>query len=169
VFVTKQGLVKVFDFGVAHAVAEFGHKEGHHEKSKFDPHTLGALTPAYASVELLKGGQPVEQDDIYALACITYELFTGEHPFKRFNADVAQYKKLKPKRIKSLSLQQWFALKKALSFNRVDRTTTVYEFSWDMTQTKKSLWPKRIVIIALLLAGVLICAKYYFEYGLLAY
>ena len=53
----------------------------------FDPGSLGALTPAYASPEMLEHREPDPRDDIYALGCITYELLTGKHPFDRHARD----------------------------------------------------------------------------------
>ena len=44
------------------------------------------MTPAYASREMLLGMDPDPRDDIYALACVAYELFAGQHPFDRRTA-----------------------------------------------------------------------------------
>ena len=52
-FITKEGVMKVLDFGIARAVKAPGAAEG--ETTIFDPGKLGALTPAYASVEMLEG------------------------------------------------------------------------------------------------------------------
>ena len=79
IFVTHSGLAKVFDFGIARAVAkaEQGDVTEVEDKTVFDAGNLGALTPAYASLEMLEGDPPDVRDDIYALGCITYELFAG--------------------------------------------------------------------------------------------
>ena len=36
----------------------------------FDPGTLGALTPTYASCEMIEGLEPDPRDDVYAMACV---------------------------------------------------------------------------------------------------
>lgn len=163
VFVTRQGVVKVFDFGIARAVARVDQEIHHHDKSIFDPHTLGALTPTYASVEMLCGARPTAQDDIFALACVAYEMFSGVHPFDRIPADQAMARKFRPKRIMALSRKQWKILKSALSFKRQDRINTVHDFIWDFTHTKKSPWLKRITAVLVIVAGVLVYFQYFHE------
>lgn len=163
VFVTQQGVVKVFDFGIARAVARADQEIHHHDKSIFDPHTLGALTPTYASVEMLGGARPTAQDDIFALACVTYEMLSGVHPFDRIPADEAMARKFRPKRIRVLSGPQWKILKRALSFKRQDRTNTVHDFIWDFSHTKKSPWPKRITVVLVLVAGAFAYFQYFYE------
>jgi len=179
VFITKSGATKVFDFGIARAVASVD-KHGNHldnttfnlkamqqvdktilhnDKSLFDPDTFGALTPAYASLEMLQGLPPSRQDDIYALAVVTYEMLSGQHPFQRLNAEEAAARKLKPKRIKSISRQQWLALKKGMAFRREHRTLTVQTFYTDLTEVKKSIWKTPVTVAAVLA----ISAGVYFE------
>ncbi|WP_415896076.1 protein kinase domain-containing protein [Neptuniibacter sp. PT34_22] len=121
-----QNTIKVFDFGIARAA-----KEG--QADTFDAGELGALTPNYASPEMLEGVfQADPKDDIYALACITYELLTGKHPFtekgKKVPADQARDKGLAPAPIKSLKRKQWKALKQGLSFDPALRTHSVDQF-----------------------------------------
>jgi len=162
IFVTNSGVTKVFDFGVARAVAQVDRQVQHHDKSIFDPETLGALTPAYASQEMLHGANPTMQDDVYALGCVVYEMFAGHHPYNRVQADIAMEQKLKPKRIKSLSKQQWNALKKTLEFKRELRTSSVYEFLWDFTHEKKSPFKKWLAITALIAIGVGVYWQYFY-------
>ncbi|HEY9052476.1 MAG TPA: bifunctional serine/threonine-protein kinase/formylglycine-generating enzyme family protein [Gammaproteobacteria bacterium] len=130
VFVTSRGISKVFDFGIARAVAQIEHLEEQtsEDKTLFDAGNLGALTPAYASLEMLEGKTPDVRDDIYALGCVAYELFTGEHPFNKIPADEAERKKLKPKRITTITKRQWQAIEKALAFRRENRTESIDEF-----------------------------------------
>ena len=60
------------------------------ETTVFDPGELGALTLAYATIEMFEGVEPDPRDDIYAMAIIAYQLFTGKHPYGRKNAPKAQ-------------------------------------------------------------------------------
>jgi hypothetical protein len=57
--------VKVIDFGIARV---FQKTERTPDATVFDPGSLGALTPAYASPEMLEQREPDPRDDIYALA-----------------------------------------------------------------------------------------------------
>ena len=139
VFVTTEGIAKIFDFGIARAVANIDRHTGkEQDQTVFDAGGLGALTPAYASREMLLGKTPDIRDDIYALGCVAYELFSGEHPFNRLPADEAYNKKLKPKRISDISKRQWKVIEAALSFKREDRIESVDTFYRQLTFKRKS-------------------------------
>jgi eukaryotic-like serine/threonine-protein kinase len=125
VFVTDTAEVKVIDFGIARVIQR---PEEESEATVFDPGSLGALTPAYASPEMLEHREPDPRDDIYALGCITYELLTGKHPFDRVPAMQAKSAGMKPQRPEHLGNKQWKALKAALAFERDARTPSVTQF-----------------------------------------
>ena len=157
IFVSKQRNAKVFDFGIARAVAEAEQEEQHEHpvsvqkkpyrqedldasaspKTIFDAGTLGALTPAYASLEMLNLESPDIRDDVYALGCVAYEMFSGKHPFNKLPADQAYQKKLKPKVIKSIPKKEWLAIESALRFKREERTTSIQEFITAFRKEKK--------------------------------
>ena len=162
IFVNTKGTAKVFDFGIARAVAKAEHREdSHDDRTVFDAGNLGALTPAYASLEMLEGKTPDVRDDIYALGCIAYELFTGEHPYNRVHADEAKRQKLKPKRIPGLTKRQWRAIERALAFDRENRTESVEAFWEEITRKEGHLG--KIVFGILLLAVVAGGAYYQFK------
>ena len=128
VFYTTDKTVKVLDFGIARAVQNPGTAaEGRHQ-TVFDPGSLGALTPAYASYEMLTGEVPAKSDDVFAAALVAYELFTGKHPFGQKPADEAVEIELKPERIRGLSIGQWRAMRMGLALKQADRTETIEEF-----------------------------------------
>ena len=150
IFVTKKGVTKVFDFGIARAVAKAEHYDDNPEdRTVFDAGDLGALTPSYASAEMLNGLEPDVRDDIYALGCVAYELFTGAHPFSKVPADEAERQKLKPKRINHISRRQWKAIEKALAFKREDRVESVKEFLRLMSETDSSLKIPATIFVAI--------------------
>jgi serine/threonine protein kinase len=130
IFITDSG-VKVLDFGIARITADTQHVDD------FDAGTLGAITPAYACLEMIENQAPDQSDDVYAAAIIAYELLTGEHPFDRKSADQALSENLKPKKIKQISNRRWKALKSALEFRRKDRTSTINALLTNLTQKKK--------------------------------
>lgn len=159
IFVSNSGVAKVFDFGIARAVAKAEHRdESPDDRTVFDASNLGALTPAYASLEMLEGETPDVRDDIYALGCITYELFTGEHPYNRMHADEAQRQKIKLKKIPELTKKQWRALERALAFKREDRTESVEIFWQEITQ--KNTHKGKIVFAVILMLGLAAGAFY---------
>ncbi len=131
VFLTLDNTIKVFDFGIARAAKRPDNVEG--ETTMFDAGTLGALTPAYASCEMLDGEEPDARDDIYALACVAYELFSGKHPFNKLSATQARDNKLQPAPIKGLSRRQMRGLLRGLAYSRAQRTPSVDKFLDDLS------------------------------------
>jgi len=149
-FLTRDGTVKVFDFGIARATKVAGDADG--EKTLFDAGELGALTPAYASYEMLEGEEPDARDDIYALACVAYELLTGQHPFNKLPANQAKEKGLTPAPVKGLSRRQWKGLLRGLAFDRKDRSPDVDTFLAEIARRKIG----RSVIVGAVASALLI-------------
>jgi len=114
VMVTRDGSPKVFDFGIARAGKHLGDATG--EQTVFDAGTLGALTPAYASLEMIQGKEPTPSDDIYALGCVAFELLTGKHPFDKVSAEVAMREGRKPPPVPGLTKRQYQTLCDAIAF-----------------------------------------------------
>lgn len=137
-FVTRTGAIKVFDFGIARAAKRQGEQDETGTKTLFDPGTLGALTPAYASCEMIDGLEPDPRDDVYALGCVAYELLTGKHPFDRKPATVAREAKLKPKPVRGLTGRQWRGLRRSLAFDRSVRSASALKFLEEISPEKRS-------------------------------
>jgi serine/threonine protein kinase len=152
-FITEDNRIKVLDFGIARAAPSQVERG---EKTIFDAGQLGAISPAYASLEMLQGGQPDPRDDIYALACVTYELLTGHHPFNRIDAAKAAAQRLQPAPVRGLSRTQWHGLRRGLAFERDARTPTVAEFVKDLTQKsgRPLMWKSLAAAILLVALGV---------------
>lgn len=151
VILTDSGGVKVIDFGIARV---FQKAEEEADVTVFDPGSLGALTPAYASPEMIEGREPDPRDDIYALACMTYELLTGHHPFNRMSAVQARDAGLRPQRPARLGFRQWRALRCALAFDRNARTASVEQFLHEMgASTPRRSSMTVVVVLAVLVLG----------------
>ncbi|MGH8282532.1 MAG: protein kinase domain-containing protein, partial [Gammaproteobacteria bacterium] len=156
-FITSEGTVKLLDFGIARASKTRRDATG--VTTIFDPSELGALTPAYASLEMFDGDDPDPRDDIYALACVSYELLTGKHPFNKLSAPKVLEKGLRPAPIAKLSKRQNRALLNALAITREDRMPTVEQF-WDGLRLRKSrIFQYGPIIVVILIILVLLGYK----------
>lgn len=161
VFVTTKGVAKVFDFGISRAVAIADHGDDNPEdKTIFDAGSLGALTPAYASLEMLLGKEPDYSDDVYALGCVAYEMLTGSHPYNKVPADEAEKQGLKPKRIPNIKKYQWKAIEKAIALRRENRTPSIEKFLGDISP--KLTKPNRLVPILALLVTAAVTTYFVF-------
>jgi serine/threonine protein kinase len=152
-FLTSGGVVKVFDFGIARAARTGNQASG--TVTLFDAGTLGALTPAYASCEMIEGLEPDVRDDVYAIACVAYELLTGKHPFDRKSAEQARAAGMVPVRPPGLSRGQWAALRRGLAFKRENRSASTIELLNGLLPPKRS--PSVYIgAAAVVLAGVVV-------------
>ncbi|MDH3326286.1 MAG: serine/threonine protein kinase [Gammaproteobacteria bacterium] len=142
VFITQENVVKVLDFGIARAKKIPGQSNKKSGKAyvDFDGSNLGALTPPYASPEMFEDADPDPRDDIYALGCVTYQLFTGHHPFDGKQSNHARDAAMIPKKINELSRKQWNTLSSSLAFDREHRVATIAEFLDGMVPKKRTLW-----------------------------
>jgi len=116
VFVTTSGRTKLLDFGIARV------SRGPLLHARSGPR---ALTPAYASCEMLEGKEADRRDDIYSFACVIYEMLCGERPFGELTALEAREAGTQVPPLQGLSRRQIAALAQALAFDREARTRTV--------------------------------------------
>jgi serine/threonine protein kinase len=155
-FLTRDGTVKLLDFGIARASKTKADAEG--VTTLFDPGELGAITPAYATVEMFEGQEPDPRDDIYALGIMAYQLLTGRHPYDKMSAPRALEQGLVPEPVAKLSKRQNRGLARALALNRDERTASVDQFIDDIKR-KHNL--RVYGIAASVLAAVLIAVLAY--------
>ena len=83
VMITKNGAIKVMDFGIARAMSDSGN-------------TLTASqtvmgTAQYLSPEQARGAEADTRSDIYSLGCLLYEMLTGKPPFTGESAVAIAY------------------------------------------------------------------------------
>jgi serine/threonine protein kinase len=116
IFITESGEIRVLDFGASYQLNRDPSIPNLEELSR-----TAVATPSYSSCEVLNGGPANVRDDIYAMACVSYVLLTGRHPFQGRNALQARAAHLSPRRPVGVSQRQWHALRDGLSFNRQRR------------------------------------------------
>ncbi|MDD2050636.1 serine/threonine-protein kinase [Pseudomonas putida] len=114
--------VRLFDFGLSQA--EEGILTGLPQLSRS---RFNAWTPSYAAPELLEGGALSVGSDLYALACVIYELACGKHPFRRLPSTQARKERLEHQlqAPRNLPKHCWPVLQRALAFDPAARLTTV--------------------------------------------
>jgi eukaryotic-like serine/threonine-protein kinase len=119
IFITRGGELRILDFGAAHTFTRVQSRLEHHD------HAVTFGTPAYASCEQLEGRCADPRDDLYALACISYEVLAGTHPFASRPATLARDYRISLVRPPGLTARQWRALQKGLSWHRAARSISV--------------------------------------------
>jgi len=123
IMITDRAEVRILDFGASSRATR--------NTSTSDPlarnHSL-AVTPAYTCCELLDGQQTDPRDDLYALACLSYELLSGEHPFQHRRSTEARDLGMRPRRPRGLTDRQWRALQLGLSWYRESRSLSVRDW-----------------------------------------
>ncbi|MDJ0909590.1 MAG: protein kinase [Woeseiaceae bacterium] len=123
VMLKPDGTAMLFDFGVARV-----RQTQLSESQSFDPGVLGAITPAYSSMQVLTGEEPAPSDDVFSLACLYYRLVAGYRVFGPRNAAEAAEEGMKPQQPANMQEKQWRAVKKALSYARVTRFESMSAF-----------------------------------------
>jgi len=126
-FLTKEGDLKLLDFGVAMALAETGDERKQKGFAVFG-------TPEYMAPEQVAGEAVDERCDVYALGCVLYELVTGTRPFegspvvvmgKQLREEPERPRARAPHAIVPGELEG--VIMKALAKNKADRHATATE------------------------------------------
>lgn len=125
VMITAAGDVKVLDFGFSRRRAV---NAGRLEPWIAEPGGAGAAaSPAYASPDRTNGEPASSSEDVYSLACIAYELLSGQHPYAGRAGPLSRTQSREPQRIAGLNGKQWSVLRTALQWSRADRKIDVVE------------------------------------------
>jgi formylglycine-generating enzyme required for sulfatase activity/predicted Ser/Thr protein kinase len=178
IIITDKGEVKVIDFGISRLITRgtqpvgppspgatvTGGSGGHTLPPAQSSSWLTALTPLYASPEMLEQRPPDRRDDIYALACIAHEVLTGQHPFDDRSALEARDAGLQPMRPREISRNRFRAIAHGLEFERERRTATVTQFLKEF-RTRRQRSFEQTVIGAVVLALVLAASLYFALHG----
>lgn len=115
--------VRLFDFGLGQVSGPVGAGTAALNRSRFN-----AWTPAYAAPELLAGGSLSASAELYAVACVLYELAHGRRqPGGR------------PPRPRQLPRRCWPALRTAMAIDPERRTITLDELHEVFSDTRQGL------------------------------
>jgi serine/threonine protein kinase len=140
ILITREGELRILDFGAAQRIVRTQSGGGQPDRAPMSG------TPAYASCELLEGRTTDPRDDLYALACICYELLSGAHPFACRPATVARDFGVKATRPADLTGRQWRTLQSGLSWHRAGRSMSVHTWIQRLTHNvaeNRSITPLR--------------------------
>ncbi|WP_339805674.1 serine/threonine-protein kinase [uncultured Marinobacter sp.] len=115
IFFTKEGTIKLLDFGVSRAL------QSHQPEDYLNPRTedetsIYGYTPAYASPDLIAGKDPTPQDDLYALGCISFELLSTRHPFDREKVSERQLAKARLRKPRGMPARFWRVTRQQLRY-----------------------------------------------------
>ena len=151
------------DFGIAQAVTAAGT-----ERLTEMGLTLG--TPAYMSPEQASGGEIDRRSDLYSLACVLYEMLSGEPPFRGPTPQSIVAKQVTqpppPMQVTDGEVPPRVAaaLKKAMAKNPADRFGTAAAFADALGPDQETVSPHatrhRIALAALAILAVLGLAFY---------
>jgi hypothetical protein len=119
ILVTADRQVKLIDFG---SVPPPG-----------DRVSYAAATPRYASPQVLAGMRAEERDDVFSLACVSYEILSGgQRPFGDQSALEAHRARLCPAAIPGMPVETFAALVRSLSGDREQRAVSPQSFCRDL-------------------------------------
>jgi eukaryotic-like serine/threonine-protein kinase len=129
IFITREGELRILDFGASFTAVT--------SQSEHAEHAPNYGTPAYASCEQLEGQRADPRDDLYALACICYEILAGTHPFESRPATLARDYGVSLVRPHGLTGRQWRALQKGLSWHRAGRSISVRSWTHRLVKDRE--------------------------------
>jgi hypothetical protein len=165
IMITRDGHVRVLDFGSGIV------RSGEPWISELSPGgDYRQATPAYASCEQLQGWCADPRDDIYALACLAYQLLAGRHPFDQRSSLVARGRRMRARRPPGMRGDNWRALRRGLAWSREQRNMTMEKWLEQLGVADSAvtlpplarlaatpaprLWPQRTATAAALLLAV---------------
>ncbi|WP_324172467.1 serine/threonine-protein kinase [Sulfurimonas sp.] len=109
IMMSADGNAQLFDFGISQNV-------GTKKTFSLAIEKNNAYNPIYTAPEIFEGEAASYKTDLFSLACVLYELYTGELPFKNSSRELAT-KPLGRKNLEKIPLIQRAWFKKMLSHN----------------------------------------------------
>lgn len=107
---------------------------------------FNAWTVRYAALELLEDGLLTAAGDLYAGACVLYELATGKHPYRRLSAKQARSLQIEPERPQDMPTAAWRTLRRALEIDPAQRLQDLGEWRtcWQPIAQSTRRWWQRL-------------------------
>ncbi len=135
IMVDAAGVAKIVDFGIAKQVGAAGLTAG--------DRVFG--TPEYMSPEQVEGGAVDGRSDVYALGCVTHEVFTGRPPFQGDSPYATLLKQLKEAPpLDGIPAPLAPMLAKALAKNPADRFASVSDFLAALRAARSATLPTTV-------------------------
>ncbi len=127
IFIDRSGQVKLIDFNISAPIARSLRKE--EEDTVHILQRFGAVTPAYASPQRLKGAEACEADDVFSFAIVVYLALQGRRPFGKKTSLKAMEEGLEPEIQVIKERAHRHALEKALALDDAHRTASITDFA----------------------------------------
>jgi serine/threonine protein kinase len=108
------GSIRIFDFGISINLSK-------NHLFELDYKNVKAYNPRYAAPEVIQGNTPDQKSDLFSMAAVCYELFSGQRPYKDTSIELYD-NPVTSRDLRHLpfGLRRW--LKDALSTNPEKRT-----------------------------------------------
>jgi serine/threonine protein kinase len=165
ILVTRSGVAKILDFGIAQAVQLADSDTPAPRATEPQEPLISGYTAAYASLEALAGQTAHPADDVFSLGLVAYEIIDGHHPFAHESADVAKKKGLRPPRPAELRGYEWRALSGALELDRQRRWQSAAQFRKSFAGTSRALKMLIWAMVFLVPLSALLGFRYYIASG----
>jgi serine/threonine-protein kinase len=140
VMITRQGQVKVMDFGIARAITE--------TSASLSATTAILGTANYFSPEQAKGEQVDARTDLYSTGVVLFEMLTGRTPFQGETPVAVAYQHISEIPAKPSSINPRVSpaldvvMRKALQKDRFERYQTAAEFRADLETAAQGKVPR---------------------------
>jgi Protein kinase domain len=129
VMVGDDGAVKLIDFGST---------PGPDSHSVTGSDLTTAATPLYASPQILAGAAAERRDDVFSLACLSYSMLSGgQHPFGGHPSFEHGRAKVSPTYVRSIPVELFEVIERALSAERERRPASASEFLRDLSDADR--------------------------------
>jgi serine/threonine protein kinase len=129
VMVTDDGTAKLIDFGSV---------PGLDSRVAARSELIPAVTPLYASPQILAGKSAERRDDVYSLASLSYKILSGgRHPFGGHPSLEDGRAKSAPTYVRAIPAELFKVIERGLSVERERRPASVKEFLRDLTDADR--------------------------------